>query len=567
MPSRRYFLKASVASITLLASGCAKPKHQPVSGLPDITIDIHTHIFNGRDIPATGFIKQVFLRDANVKVDENEGETFGFINLMVAILLAGTPNAEKELEKIQGNKSLRHRSLIAQDQKNVANGIRVFQDRLSQKSAFSASQSNRLMQRRLQNLYQDSGSNNILKSIQPDKSPDELAALIYSDREPAEPDTENKITQIQLVDNNKSLIQGIKWAGLLTRSRKGILSELKRLYKNRNTLTVFSPSILDFEYWFSPNDTGVSSISSQVELMSQIAKNETDVVLLNFVAFCPLRAAIDRRDGVTPSALDIVKDAVTKKGFAGVKLYPPMGFKPIGNNRATKSFGRKPNKKASGVQIDRELKALYRWCIEEGVPIKAHGNNSLAAQECSGENASPEFWGDVYKYNNNEFKGLHVNVAHFGGFEEELSPDEHCPIPKPNWEKLLAKLANKNPNFFADVGFWNEVMQGNDSTEVIKKTKGLFTKYTALENQIMYGSDWIMIGQLKNHESYMSDVKKALGIDLGLPIEKIMSQNAMRYLFIDHDSPQLNRLLTFFGKGHPFHKHFSRYKDVPNSSI
>ena len=65
-----------------------------------------------------------------------------------------------------------------------------------------------------------------------------------------------------------------------------------------------------------------------MELLSVLSLRQPQP-MHGFVAFDPLREV--RSTPNKPSALDIVQEAVTKRGFLGVKLYSPMGFKPMGN--------------------------------------------------------------------------------------------------------------------------------------------------------------------------------------------------------------------------------------------
>ena len=61
-------------------------------------------------------------------------------------------------------------------------------------------------------------------------------------------------------------------------------------------------------------------------------------------------------------------DVVENDGFLGVKLYPVMGYYPIGNATL-------PNPAnidgTTWVQIDKALAELYRVCEEKEIPITA----------------------------------------------------------------------------------------------------------------------------------------------------------------------------------------------------
>ena len=65
---------------------------------------------------------------------------------------------------------------------------------------------------------------------------------------------------------------------------------------------------------------------------------------------------------------------MTKRGFLGVKLYSPMGFKPMGNAAQDVTFPAyaSQSEPGFGAALDKALDALYAWCEANEVPILAH---------------------------------------------------------------------------------------------------------------------------------------------------------------------------------------------------
>ncbi|MCF3593955.1 hypothetical protein LZG00_08080 [Rhodobacteraceae bacterium LMO-12] len=53
-----------------------------------------------------------------------------------------------------------------------------------------------------------------------------------------------------------------------------------------------------------------------------------------------------------------MKYAILERGFAGVKIYPPMGFKPIANSVDVSKWAKRASKGGGGA-LDRELEHLY----------------------------------------------------------------------------------------------------------------------------------------------------------------------------------------------------------------
>lgn len=559
---RRDLLKNSTALSVLFLAGCGQTEPVTAIGLPHSSIDMHAHIFNAKDIPLRGFLTQVALRREDKPAGNSPYQ--GLINLLVSILFNRTKTAAKELSEIRKGSANRpaqsETDLLKQDEARLIQGIQDFEAEvhndatLLPKSTAAGPSSNRRMLVRLYEILGPSAARFAFdKSAQ--KGAAEIAARIYRPQ-----------TQLfkLMSANNTSLFQVLRWAATMGRDRRGILSQLKTLYGKTDEIKVFSPSIVDFEYWLIKiKGDRFSPVEDQIRVMSEISKQEKDVVLLNFVSFCPLRAALETRRGNDPMRL--VKLAVSRKyGFAGVKLYPPMGFLPI-NNAPNATFGKHAGPKVKGSDIDCELARLYTWCIKNQVPIKAHGNNSLGADVAGGCNASPLHWGNVLR--DGRFTGLKVNIAHFGGFDETLSNSLVCSPSNSNgqdWETISAALTDDLTGLYVDLGYWEAAMgnRGGSYLRALKKTRDLLRTHQNLKDRIMYGSDWSMIGKVAGHQNYHVDVQTAiqtLETQTGLALmQNIMSGNAIEYLGLKHKGQQWKRLSAFFGKEHVFRKVFDR---------
>jgi hypothetical protein len=284
--------------------------------------------------------------------------------------------------------------------------------------------------------------------IDPEEAAARLAAAIYERTREAE-------SYVRV----SPFIQTIRWAGLLTRARMDILTELVTLFGGEGGFQVFSPSVVDFELWFR-TDEGVTPVNQQIDLMSRIATSREDVVILNFASFCPLRAALELERDQAIDPLRHVKRAVETLGFAGVKLYPPLGFRPLGNEETTFELAKRAPE-GGGSALDGPLRMLYGWCESNDVPIKAHANNSIEAATCSGLKASPANWGPVF----DEFPSLRVNLAHFGGFDETgglaalLALSQGCADPDGrDWEAIIHDMIAEHDNLYFDLGYWIEVV-------------------------------------------------------------------------------------------------------------
>lgn len=542
MLSRRAFLASTGLAALLPLAGCGKWRRIRPAPVPEGSVDIHAHVFNGRDVPAAGFVEQVILRDPHRPVEPGVTPEGALVRLLALILFSGTRDAAAELAAIRsGGAALAlaapPEAIERQDERNVAAALARFRaEAAGAPDALRAGPSEE--ERLLGAIYRDTG-------LVPD--PRALVAPAAEARRLAE--------RIYRRDDGRylhrsPLLQTIRWAGLLTRDRRDVVAELVRLYGATDQIRAFSPSLVDFSYWL-PNDQPVSDLADQVEVMAEIARRRRDVVLLNFVPYCPLRAALASRDG-GPHPLDLVEHAVFERGFAGVKLYPPIGFRPTGNT--TPDVGHVVANPPDGGALDDELERLYAWCVDRDVPIKTHANNSIAATVCSGLYASPEAWRPVLE----ERPTLRLNLAHFGGFEESAGVGGRCNDPSGrDWEAVIADMLPRYPNLYFDLGYWTEVADP-DSPEKARVTglmSDLIDRQPLVAARMMYGSDWSMIGREPAHPVYLFETIRALDGLLGGDRDRlaaVMGGNARRFLGLDGDTPARRRLAAFFGPGHAF---------------
>lgn len=545
MLTRRSFLWGSCALPALSLMGCSKPKPIPVK-LPKDTIDIHAHIFNGRDIPVSGFLTQVFLRE--VHEQPKETPINGLFNLLKFIIfqVIQTPSARKEADEIASNNRVTKTSreaVLTQDQENLAKGIEKFAEQVPDATIVAQPTEDQAMLAKLESLLSH-------QTITPMSNTDKARAIAAQVYEPL--DGPAFFGGRKNVDpGNTDWIMTLRWAAMLTRKRQDILAEYQRLYSQPSNIRVISPSVVDFELWFVADEGRYppSPMQDQIAVMSQIAKHTPDMTILNFFGFCPLRAATEN-----PSdPLKLARQAISN-GFAGIKLYPPVGFKPT-DNAPNKIYGQKAGRKTNGRTLNHVLMQLYHWCVKNDVPIKTHGMNSLAASENSGLNADSKYWARVLAKPGLET--LRVNWAHFGGFKAINAACEK------SWDAEAAKLARTYPGFYVDVGFWSEVTSigtehDNTALECFKRLlaqDGQEGNYK-LADKIMYGSDWSMIARMYQHNKYAKEVKAALTA-LNLDLDDVMSRNAQRYLWGDRQGAQFERLSKFFGPQSHFASVFS----------
>jgi predicted TIM-barrel fold metal-dependent hydrolase len=249
-------------------------------------------------------------------------------------------------------------------------------------------------------------------------------------------------------------------AAQFTHPRSKLIDELAELYTAKdNRLQVYTPAMNDFNFWLrdtqsdpaKSNSPPVTEIGDQVKLLSKISRTQPgNRIVHGFIAFDPLRQVVDAlASGAKPerTALEWVRRAIEVEGFLGVKVYPPMGFQPIGNvdladreiaeerlrdrhkpfgRRAAEVFGRLGVRsvRVQGAALDEALLSLYDYCNRNHVPIMAHCSRTLGTfgesdalntynprWYTAAAGSHPKYWHDVLQL----FPTLRLNFGHAGG--------------------------------------------------------------------------------------------------------------------------------------------------------
>lgn len=535
MHTRRDALALSLASLAL--AGCNPMKSFADPRFEHAVIDMHGHLFNGTDVPAVGFVEQVVLRDPHSEIGSPALLT-PVVRLLVFILREAAPTAGEELAQIRSSDALAAAMELpgradAGDEAAVARAL----------ANYKADVQTRAAAQPIGGGDPAADDKELLDLLGVDVSDQDGAAAPTLGPPPPETEAAARIYEQDAVPRSyrrrSAVFQAIRWAGLLTRPRARITREYISLYAGDARVNVLSPSVLDFELWFRADET-LSPQRDQIEVNSEIAKRTQNLLLLNFIQFCPLRAALETAAGRDPLAL--VKLAVERRGFAGVKLYPPLGYRPIANPPGDQ-FGGKVGQRVSGDRIDAALTALYDWCLRREVPIKAHANNSNDAGVCTGRFGSPVNWAPVLE----RWRGLRLNLAHFGGFDESRG-DAACDAGGIDWEDRIAALAPNHPGLYADLGYWTaSFAEGSRERRRVRDAmRALLEGAPGIGTRLMFGSDWSMIAKEPTQEIYVAEVLGAVR-DVGLDPRRVFRDNAVRYLGLDRDGLQRERLERFFG--------------------
>jgi predicted TIM-barrel fold metal-dependent hydrolase len=250
---------------------------------------------------------------------------------------------------------------------------------------------------------------------------------------------------------------------------KKIPEILKSMQADSPDISMWVPLMMDMEFAY-PDAQPALSFADQKMLMTNLALAGKGRVL-PFIAYDPRRS------------LQLVKQAIEEEGFIGVKLYPPMGFLPVGNNEAA---------------LDANLDDLFQYCIDGNLPITAHcswSDGVFSNRQDDGignvkdhyrNMADPAHWEVVLQ----RYPMLKLNLAHFGGvgeWEARAKDDLASPYCR-NWADTIIRLAGDYANVYTDISFHGILARENP--QAYRDT--LLNKIKGIEDKIITGSDWYM---------------------------------------------------------------------------
>jgi len=259
-------------------------------------------------------------------------------------------------------------------------------------------------------------------------------------------------------------------------------------------------ALVDFDRWLECPPR--SSLEDQIKL-HQLLSKLSGGYMRPIVAYNPWTDVVE--DG---KALDRVIDAVKNRGFVGVKLYPPNGFRPLGNTDAPTP----PKPGPSPADLDRVLAKFWDACVSLDVPVMAHTGETMGSDDAHDFLGGPQGWNALMaRYADKAAPG--VNLGHFGG---------DCDANK--WTDQMADLmASKNgATVFGDIAYWSRLGlddSGAANCGDARARLGRAVQKGDVGKHVMYGSDWLMLSRVHNWWLYPFDVADAT--------KDIIDQNAL----------------------------------------
>ncbi|HZV19995.1 MAG TPA: amidohydrolase family protein, partial [Hyphomicrobiales bacterium] len=538
---RRTFLKALLqlpAGGYLLCRPLSRVLANPVSKRR--FVDLHCHFFNAADLPVRGFLERVVLADyaAGQARAAQTGIGIGVWRGLVAkltdlMLRQRAPTPKKELDFLRatagtaGASRQMIRGLVHKNapesypSKEILAEVLGSAQQAQRPSAESVAPLERAVPR-----APGGGSDTDefadfvrqeMRGVQEFTPAEKLRGLEAPGPSAAAPQAPASAQSIAafIASGRSFFSRYFQWAGLLTDYRANIAERYRKLYDPENTrVALVTPALIDFNFWL--NDQSPAPLREQIEVMSLLSLR-LPFPMHGFVPFDPLREV--RRLPGEDSSLRIVKDAIRRHGFLGVKLYSPMGFRPAKNAELGFPFPAPAGGKELGKRLDDALDGLYAWCEREQVPILAHSTDSQSAGPDFASRAEPKFWLSVLE----KYPRLRVNLAHFGNFNQAFAgangsdPESHY---EKTWEYEIGEFIRGRHfrNVYADISYFYWVLDGKAETQKTLAVKRMFAKYLESDpnvEHLLFGTDWNMTGKAQNLDGYVDNVE-AFFKDLGL---------------------------------------------------
>lgn len=466
-------------------------------------IDAHCHLFNISDLPAATFVQQVLLH-----------------------VPPGTAQADHLLSKLLAIEAL------------LSSGVR---------------------------RAKDESGNGLIDDAEPPPPLEAQLEKLQSEAEEALAEARGSalIECPEGPSPSPSVGSVIHWFKAFRSSRRGQTQTLVRATSTGGyNPALLCPALVDFSNWLGQSLS--SPLPDQAKAMAAVASMPDLPPVHGYFGFDPLRRALIRTGrpsidgGWDPLAQ--AERALSQDGFAGIKLYPPMGFRPSGNgasgqgypDHVEKAFG---SGAAAGVEIDHSLEELWKLCLAEDAPIIAHAASSNGSRRGYGARADPSYWFPVIR----RHTGLRILLAHFGRFVDqaaEMGPPTECsddslPFIR-TWDAAVGRFLRNNPgsNLFVDLSYLSDLFSTKWRNHALAGFRE-YLRYDPDARHVMFGSDWVMLGIEKGwhakpaYPARVATFLKEAGLGPSA-IDGVLYGNAVRFLGLETRGRTRSRLERFY---------------------
>ncbi|MBD3288422.1 amidohydrolase family protein [candidate division KSB1 bacterium] len=267
-----------------------------------------------------------------------------------------------------------------------------------------------------------------------------------------------------------------------------------------NLLSGFYPQttkyvLLSVDFDFMDAGKSPKSLLSQIEELAELKKDEHyRERIYPFICVDPRRKNIG----------DLVKEYIEEHHFAGIKMYPPLGFYPF----------------------DRGLDEVYEYAQSNKIPIISHCSKGgikthakMSKQIKSHPKTGVEFKNedevklsfahpDNYRYVLDRYPDVKIDLAHLGGGPEVKN---YLVTPwyeetEKSWFSAIIDLIRESNNIFSDVSYTMHEYELLPVLSVILSDPKVRTR-------ILYGSDFYMVEMDKSERAFSMNLRSYIGED------------------------------------------------------
>jgi len=538
-PSRRELLGFLASLIGVPALSACASIDLPQAPLRGSLIDIHCHVFNASDLPVTRFIRYAFLHDypeqSEPRFRQVEDPDFidGLLQLLEAIVIGHAPTAEEEIAVLDG---------IAAAEAAAATDQAAGEHAIARTAEFLRDEDRAQPSLRRAISGRAKVKAEILRAAGQDERALRAGPLNANEAQDAARRAYSSFEDIGVY---------LRWFALFRRYRYSLVDQLAARHQQVGFRPLLiTPAMIDFSSWVQEKTD--SSLRSQMEVMGRIARRRSGPPVHGYMAYDPLREVYFRHRSREPeSPLSLVREALTAHGFIGVKLYPPMGFKPYGNAKQTypKEVVDRVGPTIS-TDLNRALADLYDLCVELDAPVLAHAAETNGIEKEYARRADPAYWLEVFR----RWPSLRVCLAHFGRFSYiSAARPAGSQLPESSWEWTIGRFLKSRPDapVFADMSYYSEIINAEPTIRAFYagRLKQFVREFDPDVLHLMFGTDWVMLGRVRTSETYTQQVVQFLEQDCGFDsgrVERILSGNAGRFLGLRDTDGTRRRLLAFY---------------------
>lgn len=560
---RRHFLQLLAATSAVGLSGCCRqnkfitPAQLDVAprpifpGMPadkgdklDLAFDAHVHVFNGSDMQAAGYFRGPVLRgmDASAPVRKFVEALADIVHLLVKL----APSAYREIN------ALNQRSL---DAKALSQGRMLLADELVQAEAIKKSL-RKYIKGDLYDAYLESTlsvTRRHTKDLRTLQQREEEVGYLRDSREghldavvdsyygfgafdefdlkqmPAPSQKQHDLVRTLQEDGDKAAggETPLGYLRFVTALLSYRFTNIRRYREGFSTgkdafgVDACFAAMVDFDYWLGKCDKPLTRFKDQVELMHRLAI-AFEGFMIPVVAYNPWP-----EDGEHEASMAILEDAVTNKGFVGVKIYPPIGYKPAQNVPDQYHFRDKVP--ADMGALNDALGVFFKRCRDLDIPVMAHANRSMGEYTRgtgtggTGQDyrtfTGPDAWKAFFETEPvaDKVARQRLSLGHAGGLSDWKTPEN-------NWTyRFFSDSKAINARYvFGDLGYWTDIFkEGKPQDNAVAALKAV----AALEldsgtwqpgrvvrgiDRLLFGSDWMMMIKEGGWASYPGDVYDSL---------------------------------------------------------